>query len=309
MPRTKAGPLTHGIPLTLFAVGTLLLSGCSAGTPPEETAEQLTEITADPSPAEAADELTLEETPEPVVDPLECSNYLTITARGTGEPSKRQLLAPVTRDIAQAFPEQVTTVDLDYPATGEIKEGATYGVRALIDTLNQQSLLCPEQAFILLGYSQGALVVGESLSQAADRLVGETVGELTLAATMNIAAVVLYADPRFVGSDDFIAGTARPSTNGLLERRAGALDDFADRTVSYCVAEDFICQATQSITLNEEGHVAYYTNGMQESGAAFVIEQLQSENDHTGPVGDELDVDELLSERPTREPQGRRSQR
>lgn len=258
--------------LIVFLILTFGLAGCSAVTDSEETAEGLSEVKKDPSQPQAAEELDAIKEPAPVVDPLECSPYLVITVRGTGEPHRKQLLSPVARLISDSRPEQVTTVDLDYPATGKIKEGATLGIRTLIDTLNQQADLCPDQDSLVLGYSQGALVIGESLISPQERLLGETVGELTPEASENIAAILLYADPRFVGSDPFGAGDYNPRINGLLERPEGSFDAYVDRTRSYCVANDFICQS--NAPLDEEGHVAYYSNGMQQDGAAFVITRM-----------------------------------
>lgn len=252
-----------------------MLAGCAGPPPPEETAEQLQEIATDDQPAPAEEEFSVEQHPEPVIDPLDCTPVLTVTVRGTGEPRKRQLVSPVARHVEETYPGTVQTIDLDYPANGDIKDGATLGIRTLIDTLNQQAKLCAEQRFVLLGYSQGALLIGESLITPERRLLGATVGELTLAASLNIAAVALYADPRFVGSDPFARGTFDPDTNGLLERSEGALAEYAERIVSYCVADDFVCQASPSLTLDEEGHVAYYSNGMQDRGAAFVVERLR----------------------------------
>ena len=261
-----------------------LLVGCTAGAPPEETAEDLTEVVEDPTPPEAAEELDTENEPDPIVDPLECTAYLTITARGTGEPSRRQLLAPVARAIAEAAPDDVQTVDLDYPADGDIKEGATRGIRTLIDMLNQQADLCPSQEFVVMGYSQGALVIGEALIDPGQRLLGGTVGTLSRAASDRIVAVLLYADPRFVATDPFSIDLVRLVNNGLLERPAGALDEFADRTVSFCVPDDFICQASTSITLTESGHVAYYDNGMQERGAEFALSLMGLEDARESPA-------------------------
>lgn len=274
---------------TTLGVATLLV-GCTTGAPPEETAENLTEVAEDPSPPEAAEELATENEPEPIVDPLECTNHLTVLARGTGEPPRRQLLSPVARAIAEGAPDDTETVNLDYPADGDIKEGATLGIRTLVDMLNQQAELCPEQQFVIMGYSQGALVIGEALIDPGLRLLGETVGTLSRAASEHIAAVVLYADPRFSASDPFSTDIVQLVNNGLLERPDGALEEFADRTISFCVPDDFICQASTSITLNEEGHVAYFSNGMQERGAIFALSQLglptEPENPATDPEED-----------------------
>lgn len=261
----------------LIAGLALPLAACSPTIDPAVTRESLSEVTEDPAPPDAAQELDAELEPEPVVDPLECSPYLVITARGTGEPSRGQLLSPVAKAISEARPGEVERLDLDYPADSDVKEGGTVGARTLIDTLNVQTDTCDEQRFILLGYSQGALVVGDALSAPEARLVGGTVGEVSEAAAERVFAVVFYGNPRFVGSEPFDYGSYSPQLNGILPRPPGSLDAYADRLRDYCVAGDFVCQS--SLDLDEGPHVEYYTNGMPQDGAAFVITRLDPPRD------------------------------
>ncbi len=271
--------------LLLVAVvgATLLTAGCSQGPDPVETRDSLSEVTAEPSEPEAATEYDAELNPEPIVEPRECTNYLVITGRGTGEPADNQLLSPVAEMIADARPDEVDIVDLDYPADTEVKEGGTLGVRTLIDTLNVQAEACPDQGFVLLGYSQGALVIGDALVDPDVRLVGGTVGELHSEATDRIRAIVFYGDPRLVGGEEYNFGTDT-GTNGLLPRPFGSLEAFADRIRDYCVPSDFVCQTAidaveldggaAGVGLDEQGHVEYFNNGMQQDGAAFAITKL-----------------------------------
>ncbi|QZY52027.1 cutinase family protein [Leucobacter tenebrionis] len=251
---------------------TTALSGCATSVDPAATRESLTEVTEEPTPPEAAELYDAERHPEPIVEPEDCSRYLVITVRGTGEPAKGQLLSPVAREISAARPDQIEVLDLDYPADTDVNEGGTVGVRTLVDTLNVQAEACPDQRFVLLGYSQGALVIGDALAQPDARLVGATVGEVGADAAERILSVVLYGDPRFVGSEPYNAGDYDPAVSGLLARPEGSLDAFADRLRDYCAARDFICQST--LDLDESGHVEYFDNGMQQDGAAFAITRL-----------------------------------
>ncbi|MFT4232516.1 MAG: cutinase family protein [Leucobacter sp.] len=278
MPRMPArlliAPVLLGIALPLTA--------CAPAVDTAATRTGLSEVTEDPAPPDAAHEFDAELSPDPVVDPLECTPYLLITARGTGEPSEGQLLSPVARAISDARPGEVQTLDLDYPADTEIKEGGTVGARRLIDTLNVQAETCPGQRFVLLGYSQGALVVGDALSSPDTRLVGTTVGEVGEAASERVLAVVFYGNPRFVGSEPFDYGSYDPAMNGILPRPPGSLDAYADRLRDYCVARDFVCQS--SFDLDDRPHLEYYDNGMQGDGAAFVVTRMDPPS-RTDPDG------------------------
>ncbi|MFC5338208.1 cutinase family protein [Leucobacter denitrificans] len=247
-------------------------------------------MTEDATPPEADSTYDADLHPEPIVDSLECTRILIITARGTGEPGKRQLLGPVVRAIAEARPDQTQQLDLDYPADTDVKEGGTYGARLLIDTLNVQAEACPEQEFVLLGYSQGALVIGDALSAPEFRLVGTRVGEVGHEAESRIRAIVFYGNPRFMGTEEYDSGSYTEWVNGLLPRPEGSLNTYADRIRDYCVINDFVCQ--RSLELEDEGHVAYYENGMQQDGASFVISLLPPIDGAFGEKPDE--VDELV---------------
>lgn len=289
--RNRVTPLPKRIgALCGVVLSVALLAGCAPEPDPTASLESLREVTTDPTPPAAIDEYDAETHPEPVVEARECSNYLVITARGTGEPRKKQLLGPVARAVAEARPDEVSRVDLNYPADTEVLAGATGGARTLIDTLNVQAAACPEQRFVLLGYSQGALIVGDALGAPDTRLVGTKVGELTAEAAERIIAVVLYGNPRFVGSDPTGYGDFAEDINGLLPRPPESLSAYNDRLRDYCVADDFICQST--LEMEESGHVAYYENGMQEDGAAFIIAQLSPRDPAAGSDTRDADAGE-----------------
>ncbi|QIK61901.1 cutinase family protein [Leucobacter viscericola] len=275
----------------LGLAGAFLLSGCAAELDPVEARDSLTEVTEDPEPPATASEYDAKLHPEPVVEPQECSHYLVITARGTGEPSKGQLLSPVAKDISKARPGEVTTEDLDYPADTNVKEGGTRGVRVLIDTLNVQAEACPDQEFVLLGYSQGAMVIGDTLAAADTRMIGETTGALNADAAAHVLAVVMYGDPRFEGKESFNVGSFDPELGGIMPRQLGSLDPYADRISDFCVEGDLVCQASlaagesrDAVDSAQEQHVAYYTNGMQKEGAEFVIDKLGPKAKKTTPT-------------------------
>lgn len=300
----------------LAATVALTLVSCATPPDPEETRDSLTEVTEDPVLPDAAVELDAEMQPDPVVDPLVCTDYLIVMARGTGEPSKKQLLATTARAITREVERRnddivaeleartdeasadvthddasdasadsaeetaqadqllrtVHTTDIDYPADTEVKEGATVGVRQLIDQLNVQASECVDQEFILLGYSQGALIVGDALIAPEARLVGSTVGVLSPEAEARILAIALLGNPRFVGSEPFDSGTFDPEMNGILPRPPGSFESLSDRMIDFCVENDFVCQS--SLDLDPTAHQLYYHNGMATEAAEFVISRL-----------------------------------
>lgn len=255
----------------------LTLAACSTGPDPVETRESIEDAAQDRANTDDVEAYDATLHPDPLVDPGECTPYLVITARGTGEPESGQLLSPVARLISDARPGEVRIQDLDYPADTDVKRGSAAGVRTLIDTLNVQTDACPDQQFVLLGYSQGALIVGDALVDPGARVVGLRVGEILPAASGRILAVLLYGDPRFQSEESFNFGDSVPGHDGVFPRPVGSLAAYEERVRDYCVADDIVCQTT--LDLEETGHTAYFDNGMQADGAAFVITRLP---EHSG---------------------------
>ncbi|NLB46308.1 MAG: cutinase family protein [Microbacteriaceae bacterium] len=270
--------------MPLAAAALLLLSSCVTEVDASETRAQFAAVTEAPGPAPAVDEYSVAAHPEPFVEPVDCLPHLVITNRGSGEPTKGQLLSPVVRAISQSRPDQVFHIDNDYPADDDIQAGASAGVRLLIDTLNVQAENCPEQRFVVLGYSQGSLVAGDALAAPADRLGGAHAGELSPDAADRILSIVLYANPRFVGAEPFGVGTFDPELDGVLPRPLGSLSTFAERIRDYCEAGDFVCQSSTS--LDPEQHLAYFSNGAQLDGAAFVITTLDPIDEPAAELSD-----------------------
>ena len=113
------------------------------------------------------------------------------------------------------------------------------GVRNLRTYLtDQESCLASGEKWVFIGFSQGAHVIGDSLSSANGLLDS---GELA-----DTAAVVLIADPRFNSREGFDAGSFQDGRNGLLGARSpGDLDAVSGKVRSWCDAHDPVCQSVK----------------------------------------------------------------
>lgn len=160
-----------------------------------------------------------------------CSDVETIAIRGTTERQGGGIVAgPLASALQDQLAQSVQTHDLVYPASFNYTASKRQGVTALRARLAQTSAACPDISFVLIGYSQGADVIGDTLQSgdvpAADR----------------IDAVAMFGDPAFNSGEEFVTGTFRPGTNGIFPRRAGSLDSFSDEIVSFCNGDDNFCQ-------------------------------------------------------------------
>ncbi|MEO3788245.1 cutinase family protein [Actinocorallia sp. B10E7] len=206
-------------------------------------------------------------------DAADCKPVSIISSRGTFEPqSGSWLQKPIGDRIAEALPGRTKYTELVYPAAPNFDTSPEAGVTALVKLLNDESAACPDQRYVLIGYSQGAQVTGDSLVPPANRLVGKNAGEISAAVPGKIAAVVLYGDPRFVAGEPYNAGTPESGKNGDKPRTKGELAAYADRMKDYCAKGDFVCQGS---TGNALAHLTYFFDGTNDQGARFAIQQVQ----------------------------------
>ncbi|MES9538301.1 cutinase family protein [Actinomadura sp. NPDC000600] len=204
----------------------------------------------------------------------DCKPVSIVSARGTFEPqSGSWLQKPIGDKIAAALPGRTKYTELEYPAAPNFDTSPEAGVTALVKLLNDEAAACPDQRYVLIGYSQGAQVTGDSLVPPADRLAGKDAGEVSAAVPGKIAAILLYGDPRFVAGEPYNAGTPEPGKSGDKPRTKGELAAYADRMKDYCAKDDFVCQGS---TGNAIAHLTYFFNGMNDQGAQFAVQQVQN---------------------------------
>lgn len=195
-----------------------------------------------------------------------------ITVRGTNEQLDGGMLGPLAQQIADAFPGRIQVTPLEYAASMEPGTQAD-GVNLLISTLNGQAEQCPAQRTVLLGYSQGAMVVGDALSAPDVRPNEDNGYTLSDQAAQNIIAAELFGDPRFNSETSYDVGDFTKGTNGVMGARGPhELDRYASRTQSYCNYDDLICQTYGS----RKGHREYATNGLRDQAAEYAIGRIRN---------------------------------
>jgi cutinase len=170
-----------------------------------------------------------------------CSDVLLLVARGTGEPGTLGFIVgdPLFAALQDQIGDQVSASPVDYPSSSITASGIQDGVDDVTSQLAAQVEDCPDQRFALAGYSQGAIVITESLL------------DLPAGAAEQVAAVALFGNPV----------------------RAAGTGEFSDRTLDICASGDTICsRAGGSANGNGTGHLSYGSD--VEDAAAFIVEQL-----------------------------------
>jgi len=155
--------------------------------------------------------------------PTGCAKLEIIVARGTSEPGDLgmvvgdPLVARVKRDLPGV---EVRGYPVQYPASFL---GSGTGVSDIQNRIESQSKECPDEKFVLAGYSQGGMVVSSTLSKIPEDL------------THKIIAIVLYG-----------AGDGKSLSQPL-----------GTKALANCAPGDFACPSAGT----GEGHVSYNTQG------------------------------------------------
>ncbi|WP_329244700.1 cutinase family protein [Streptomyces sp. NBC_01478] len=163
----------------------------------------------------------------PAASAATCSDLDVVAARGTFEPGTLGLIVgdPVFSALQQKITgKTLSSYAVNYPADLSLTSAAT-GNLDVVNHVNAQAAACPNQRFILVGYSQGANVVDNSLGISSDGAVvgSPIVATIPAAVEPKVAAVLLFGNPiRALGKS--VTGT------------------YQSRTIDFCANGDPICQ-------------------------------------------------------------------
>ncbi|WP_433715465.1 cutinase family protein [Nocardia sp. CA-084685] len=167
----------------------------------------------------------------------DCAAVDVVVARGTGEPGWLGSVVgdPLYDTLLQALPVSSSAYRVDYPADLLDPTSLSRGTQDLTDHVIGQSQMCPDQQFILVGYSQGAAVVHGVVGTG---IVTALPGIYVLPGDLEwkVSAVLLFGDPlRLIGW--------------------GVPGNYAWKTADYCTAGDPICGG--GIDPNQHGNYGW----------------------------------------------------
>lgn len=191
----------------------------------------------------------------PAASAAACTNIDVVVARGTSEPGTLGTIVgdPVYADLQTALAGQTTSsYPVNYPASLNEPSSVEQGNADLVNHVTSQALACPSQRFILVGYSQGANVVDNSIgiSSAGALVGGPIVATIPDWIQPRIAAILLFGNP----------------IRALGESVTGS---YASRTDDFCASQDPVCQAGGT---NWTAHLSYGSDASAAAGfAAFMV--------------------------------------
>ncbi|VVJ18249.1 Cutinase [Amycolatopsis camponoti] len=191
----------------------------------------------------------------PAASAAPCTDIDVPVARGTFEPGTLGLIVgdPVYQAVQnQLRPRSLSGYRVDYPADLGEPASVQKGNTDLVNHVRAQAAACPQQRFVLVGYSQGANVVDNSLGVSSDGAVvgGPIVATIPAELAPRIAAVLLFGNP--------IRAIGRQVTG-----------PYQSRTKDYCADGDPVCQPGGA---NFLAHLSY--GGNAADAAAFAASKV-----------------------------------
>ncbi|MDT0571317.1 cutinase family protein [Streptomyces sp. DSM 3412] len=183
-----------------------------------------------------------------------CTDIDVVSARGTFEPGTLGFIVgdPVYSALQKKLTgKSLSSYKVNYPADLSLTSAAQ-GNADLVNHVRSQAAACPNQRFILVGYSQGANVVDNSIGiSSAGAVVGSPI-VATIPATLEpkVSSVLLFGNPiRAIGKS--VTGT------------------YQSRTIDFCAAGDPVCENGGGDT---GAHLSYRANA--DAAAAFAATKV-----------------------------------
>lgn len=175
---------------------------------------------------------------------LACSPLLLVHAAGTTERGLGTVGTKLSSELAKAV-NGATSTAVQYSTSAEYSVTVAQGARTAASLINAQVAACPDQRFVLSGYSKGAMVVHKT--------------ELSEDAKAKVAAVVVFGDPN------------GPKGVAALERLSNTwpVSD-PSKVKPFCNNGDVFCDGG----FNMAAHLAYTRDGSTSEAVQFIQQQL-----------------------------------
>ncbi|MDX3617265.1 MULTISPECIES: cutinase family protein [Streptomyces] len=190
----------------------------------------------------------------PTATAAACTDIDVVAARGTFEPGTLGFIVgdPVYSALQKKIAgKSLSSYKVNYPADLSLTSAAQ-GNTDLVNHVRSQAASCPNQRFILVGYSQGANVVDNSIGiSSAGAVVGSPiVATIPAALEPRVFAVLLFGNPiRAIGKS--VTGT------------------YQSRTIDFCAAGDPVCENGGG---DVGAHLGYRANA--DAAAAFAATKV-----------------------------------
>jgi hypothetical protein len=172
-----------------------------------------------------------------------CATVDIIVARASTEKEGTGVIGALAEEVQKGVKATVAIRAVKYPAQlFPYEPSVQAGDKAIREELTEEVGKCPGQRILLLGYSQGAQIVGDVLGGGGGNSGdGKENPPAAKSVTEKVIGVIQYGDPRHLPNLSFDVGTD-PGATGIFPRLANqSLVPFASDIQSYCDTGDPYC--------------------------------------------------------------------
>jgi len=205
-----------------------------------------------------------------------CAAVDTIAARGSLEAEGTGKIGAVAEEVQKDVKATVAIRAVKYPAElTPYEPSVTKGDEAIKEELTEEVEKCPGQKILLLGYSQGAQIVGDALGGGGGNAKVDGAGDgpatppAAAAVTEKVVGVIQFGDPRRIPGQSFDVGSD-PGAEGIFPRlKTQLLTSFAEDIQSYCDTGDPFCAKGNNLS----AHLDYFEK-YDKTAAKFLVGRL-----------------------------------
>ena len=218
-----------------------------------------------------------------------CNNYVIISTRGTYEAQGPSI--GFKDMIAWTLGNVTGGVEYDTVYPAEKNQTFFYGANDVVRYIDAGVESCPDQRYLLLGYSQGASVTDAALQNYTDT---ESAAYKAIAAVLVIGNP--YRIPDKVNNVDQLGGSSNRQFAGALYNTSlpvaygnGMPDIFytSNKAIDICYENDPVC-APKSAHANITAHVLYGASlEVQNLGTRFLVSKLGGPTSNSSSNGTE----------------------
>jgi len=209
-----------------------------------------------------------------------CADVHFMVVRGSKEPKGQGMIGSLATMVSTMYPGSSVEA-IKYPASrSKYNSSVSRGTKELTKRIEKYVDGCGKAKLVLMGYSQGAHVVGDALCGGGEGMnLGPATPALGKKFADKVVAVIQMGDPRFMAKKSFDKGTA--TMNGLFPRPADiSCDAHASMIQSYCDVDDPVCSSGKNSTVHR-----MYTEKYNMDAHEFVMMQLKSAGAMSGMGG------------------------
>ncbi|KAG0150701.1 hypothetical protein CROQUDRAFT_651933 [Cronartium quercuum f. sp. fusiforme G11] len=188
-----------------------------------------------------------------------CKKYKIISARGTGENQARPTgYAGFISGVLSAVPDG-GNYEVRYAADVNYATGPGVGAADAIRYITEQHSSCPKQMYVLIGYSEGAMVITQLMNKPS--LPAE-----------NVVAVVMYGNPYFKGGAPQNSCGAKGGAGVAAATGISMPAKFSSITFDCCNPGDMVCQTAGTMIT----HLTYPRSANEQAAIKFAVEKIKA---------------------------------